>query len=273
MITVLCIAVCAAALISALVFGSSAVLCIIVALAAAALWVLRRFIFKNSKIMNAAVPVIGIALLVVCLFIPTRATDYGFDDYSKTYSDYFDAMTDEDDEEAEEIRGKIAEKYGETDAVRYLEALRALHKGDVEGANEILRSFENIRTINYYSLRELLIGAQAEKDEDITGRLRSLYEEALGYNPEWVYALKNLGIIYFDDNKYEKADYYLTKAYVCDGGEDGEIAYYLGASMYEQGRIDQAFEMFEAAADAGVNDEIGGYIAWYCSQALMEGDE
>ena len=247
-------------------FGSSTLFCVLLAVAAAALFIFDLFLFKNSKIKKTVVSILSIALAVICVMIPSKAQSYGSDDYWDKVEDYMNAVLDENSKEAEKLYAEIAVNYGQTDDIRYFKGLSLLPKKDMEGLYEILESFDNKTTCNYYMLKEKYIGLKYLDDIHVGGyEFKDLYKEAVKYNPGWGYALKNLGVIYLDESQYEEACYYLTKAFLASKESDGENAYYIGVAMFEQGLYDEAFKMFEKAYNLGVSEEIQGYIATYCS--------
>ena len=70
------------------------------------------------------------------------------------------------------------------------------------------------------------------------------------------------GAFLFEKKEYDKAAYYLQRAYLLND-ENPDTLYYLGALSYERGDITTAINCFNASVDYGASDEILSGIAWY----------
>lgn len=263
----LCAAVCLAGLCSALLLGGSTLLSLLAVLAAAGIAVLRLYLFKNNKIVKLVTPVASVALLVLCLFIPSRATAFGSADYSARLAAYEQAVFDEDGKKADALYRELTDIYGETDEMRYLRVMDALAKDEPGEARKLLDEFDDRRSVLYYSAAEPYTAVAYPEGEEGEAALRQLYKYAAGDNPEWFYAVRRAGIAYLTDGELEQAAYWLTRAYTETAGTDGEVCFFLGEALYGQGMTEQAMALFDEALDAGVDGQIKDEIADYRQEA------
>ena len=270
MVTILCIFVCAAALLSALVFGGDVGLSLLAAGIAAGLAVLDRLLGRKLAWAKALGVLLGVGLLVFCFYIPSRTADYGYEDYLQKTEDYMGALLREDGEEAEALRQEIAEKYGESDDLRYLAANAAIAAGDLDRAEHFAYSFTDRHSKAYYLLwEEIILDRDMDNDAKLS-RLRDLYVNAARDNPEWVYALQCAGGMLFDEGKYSQAAYYLVNALTYAEAADAETLYFLGACLMEQSEYQKGLYYFRLSADAGAGPELLKSIAWYAKKAGIE---
>ena len=238
-------------------FGNSMALSILLAIVASATFVFDAFLFKKSKIKKCVVTLASIALVALCFVIPPKKQTFGSDNYWDSVGEYVDALSEKENKKAD---------------VKYYKGVSCIAEADLEGAKTALSSFTNQTSYKYYLLKENVITLEhQENDEYFIYELENMYKEAVRNNPDWEYALKKAGVFYLDDSEYGEACYYLTKAWTVSGEEDGEAAYYLGVAMFEQGLYEEAFNLFEKAYNAGVSEEMEGYIATYCS--FVNGEE
>ena len=270
MVTVLCAFVCAAALLSALAFGGDTALSLLAAGAAVGIALLDFFLGRKKAWARCVLAVLGAGLLCFCFYIPTRASDYGYEDYLAKSADYMGALVREDAQGAEALRAEIVEKYGDSDDLRFLAANAALAAEDLEEAARITDSFQDQHSKICYVLREQLLllremDAGTKKDQ-----LLELYLNAAADNPGWVYVLQNAGGMLFDRGRYAEASYYLLNALACGDGTDPVTLYYMGACLMEQGEYQKGLYYFRQAVDAGAEDEIIRGIAWYAEKAGIE---
>ncbi len=254
------------AVLAAFLFGCDMVMCLLAAAIAAAICLCRLFVFKKSKLMDFLGGVLSIGLVAFCTTVPAAHTSYGYYDYLDMAERYTDAVLEDDTDKAEELRAGIAEKYRETDDMRYITGLAMIARGDVSGASGVLNSFDDRKSEMYYSLGESVIAAECDNAEDFSSRVMSLYREAAEMYPEWSYVLKRLGGLYYDRGEYEKACYYLLCAYKYAPEPDGETLYFLGASLMEEGQYEQGLAVLEQAREYDVSAEIESGIRYYTGQ-------
>ena len=225
MIAVICFTVCVGAVLSALLFQGSWIFCIAAAVVSLAMLVVQCFLFKNSRLKGILMPMLTAALLIGCMFIPSRAADYGYFDHMKQLESLTSYLENEKSDKAAEKRTEIEEKYGEDDSLRYALAVDAIFKGNISDAETIVDSFSSRESAVYYLLWEEIIAAKYASNEELVKNLEPLYIEAADKYPEWEYMNKNAGCFLFDEREYAKACYYLTNAYVYADEPDGEVMY------------------------------------------------
>ena len=273
MVTVLCGFVIAAALLSVLAFGGNVALSLLAAATAAGVAVFDWLLGRRKAWARVLAAVLGLALLGFCFYIPSAVSDYGYSDYLGMTEDYGNALLRRDEgagEAAEALRAEIVDKYGDSDDLRYLEAVAALSKGELGEAERRVNSFEDKHSTVYYLLREDLL-VYGDYDESARqDRLRELYLQAAADNPGWVYALQRAGGMLFDQGKYAQAAYYLTNALACAEIADPETLYFLGAALMEQGEYQKGAYYFQQAVDAGADEALLSGIAWYAKKAGIE---
>ena len=71
-------------------------------------------------------------------------------------------------------------------------------------------------------------------------------EKAISLNPEYAQAYRNLGILHYEHNEYEKAIPLLKKALKLPGGDPFDLLYGLGHSYWELGDPERATVYFLA---------------------------
>ena len=270
MTAVLLLVICICCIIAAVSFQCSFVLCIIGAAASALMFAVHMFLFKNSRLKKVLMPILCFVLLCFCMLIPISPTKYGYYDYAKLLEGFANAQLSDKSDRSQEKLDEITTRYGETDDLRYILALKALERSKLDEAESIADSFSDKSSENYYTIKEKIIIAKHEFSDDLGKMLIDLYEDAVENNPEWTHALKSLGALLMDDEQYEKATYYLLKAYETAEDPDGELSYYLGVALIEQGKFSEGFSLFEQAMDIGVDEDIQSNIAWYIQQARRE---
>lgn len=271
MLALLFIIIFAAAVISAVFFQCSLIMCVIAAASAALLFAVEVFLFKGAAFKRVVMPIGAAALICLCLMIPNRPTHYGYYDHAKMFAAYADAVNSGKAEKAETRKNEMVEKYGEDDGVRFVMAADAISKGNIGTAEQIVNSFSDKKSQEYYILQEEIITAKYVTADDLRDNLCPLYIEAADTFPEWTYVSKNAGGMLFDSGEYNKSAYYLTRALISSEEDDPMIYYYLGASLCEQGYYDKGLTMLDKALELGVDDEFKGYISWYAHQSGMEG--
>lgn len=273
MINVMLILIVFFAAVSAFLFHTSMFWTIAAAAAAIVLLALKK-LFRKSKLVSGILSLGGIAVLAACILIPQRTEVYGFYDYAAKYEKLKEALESGDTAKANSYRKEISKTYGDTDAVLYLNAVSAFAQKDYETAQELADRFEDRHSKYYYLTRELLLMKEyGERRDEDPWYLRDLYQEAAEWNPDWIYAQKCAGGMLFDNKEYEKAAYYLTRAYDNMSEADPEILYYLGAVMYEMKHPEKAWPLFLEALEAGADETTVGNIAWYYESAGMEVQE
>ena len=251
-------------------FQCSMLLCIIGFTASAALLAVQVFLFKESKLKRILMPIFCFVLLCFCMLIPIQPTGCGYYNYSGLLEDFANAQLSDKTDRSQEKLDEITQRYGETDDLKYIMALKAFDRNALDEAEKIADSFTDNRSENYYTIKERVIATKHEFSDDLADMLIDLYEDAAEDNPDWTHALKSLGAVLMDEEKYEKATYYLLKAYETSEEPDGETAYYLGVALIEQGKFSEGFSLFEEAMDIGVDEDIQANIAWYIQQATGE---
>ncbi len=261
----------AMSILSLVFFGGAAVLSIIAALIAAGLFVVQVFLFKESKIKERLMPAAAVLLLLFCLFIPSRATSYGYYDHLKLFGDYTKLVDGGKSEKAAKKLTELTEKYSEDDELRYMLALDQLNNGNVSGAEETAASFSNKHSVIYYLLMENVISEKYVSSNELSEQLLALFTEAADYYPEWSYAAKTAGGLLFEKGEYERACYYLTNAFSYSEKEDADICFYLGASLCEQGLYEKALPLFNEAIRIGVDEDKQAAIKWYLDKSGWEG--
>lgn len=276
MTVVICIAVIIAALLSMTFFHCNAFFCLVAAAAAAVICVLK-FLFKKFKLIGAVLSLSAFVLVICCCYIPSAKTSYGFYDYTAKYGAYLKALDTAKDEKIEKAYTELSEKYGETDEMRYMEALKYIAKGETEEAESVAGSFENKSDMKYFLLRESLVAAKysgrEDADEDYIRELRYVYESALDVYPDWFYPNKKMGIILFRNSEFAKADFYLTKAIAYAPEPDGEMYFFLGASLAERGLYEKSYECFDKALNYELDEKYEKNIAAYLQKSGWEASE
>lgn len=257
-------------LLGLLLFGCSPLLCIIGMAAAAALFVFDMFLFKQAKFKKIVTSILAFALCALCLIIPISPTGYGWYDYSGMLESFGSAELSDKGDKAQKKLEQLKERYGETDDTLYVLALKAIERSAPDEAEAFANSFSDKTSENYYTVMEMVISTKHEFSDDLTDQLIELYEDAAEDNPDWQHANKSLGMLLLDKKEYEKATYYLLKSYEQAQEPDGELAYYLGVALMEQGRATEGLALFDQAVDLGVDDSSLADIAWYVEQAVSD---
>ncbi|MBR6101151.1 MAG: hypothetical protein IKH78_03425 [Ruminococcus sp.] len=268
MTAVLDIAIFVFAVFAALLFGCPAGWCLLTALGAAVIFAVSVFILKNSRAVRAAAAVLSLGLLVLCLMIPSAASDYGHRDYAALTDEYISDLDKGEGKQAEKIRKEIVKKYGETDDVIYSEALKACGQGDLDTAEELASRLSSKKSADYFLLRETIVASRYAESEALPDRLLEVYKEAADQDPHFVYMNKQAGILYFCRGDYERANYYLLNAVTYDEGDaDPEALMYLGGALTELGFNQKALNILEMARCSDPSDEIMANILWYAEKA------
>lgn len=166
---------------------------------------------------------------------------------------------------------KLEKKYGENDTTIMLHAYLEALDGNMEEAYALMDSCKDKTTIEYYSKMETILLIDLEMDSDSRNlKLYKLYLEAADNQPYWEREQLMAGAFLFEKKEYDKAAYYLQRAYLLND-ENPDTLYYLGALSYERGDITTAINCFNASVDYGASDEILSGIAWYVDR--MGGEE
>ena len=174
-------------------------------------------------------------------------------------------------DQAAAARQTLEEKYGLNDDIRFLEGAAAVVQKDVNKAEEYANGFSDKSSIAYFSLCAETIRLRYPDMGDFRQALRKLYENAITYHPTWSEAQKQLGILMFYDKEYDAARYHLIIAAQNKDEKDGEILYYMGASLVEQGENEKGLMLLSEAYGYETDETIKKAIVWYANQAGLEG--
>ena len=268
MAAILCIIMFICCLLGLLLFHCSPLLCIIGTAASAILFTFDLFLFKEAKFKRILTPILTCVLIALCLFIPISPTGYGYYDYLNMLENFGNAELSDKSDKAQKKLDELTERYGETDDVLYVLALKAIERSAPDEAESLAGKFSDKTTENYYTVMEQAIAKKHEYSEDLGDQLITLFEKAVNDNPNWKHANESLGMLLLDKKEYEKATYYLLKAYELSEKPDGKLSYYLGVALIEQGKNSEALALFEQATSIGVDDECLADIAWYVDQII-----
>ncbi len=267
MIAVLCAVIFVISLISLIFFNCSILFSIISAVVSATLFVVEVFMFKGSKLKNIIVYLVLAIGLCICIYAPTRPTQYGSLDQTKMYQQYFDAATQNKSDKANKLYAEFVEKYGENDDVRYIQACSAIEKGNLGEAEEITESFSNKASPFYLMAKEAIILKKYASSEARTEALLPLYINASDNNIDWEYPARHAGGLLFDKGEYAKACYYLSRALTYSEEDDPYLYYYMGAALCEQDLYDKGLPMLDRAYQLGIDESMNGYIAYYVQRS------
>ena len=270
MTAIICIVIFVCSLLALLIFGCSVFLCIIALAASAALFAADTFLFKEAKLKRILMPVLTGVLIVFCLFIPVSPTGYGYYDYLDLLKSYSEAEAADKTDKANKRLAELTERYGETDDSLYVRALMAVERGAPDEAEELAGRFSDKTTEKYFTVMEKTLVKKHEFSDDITDLLIDLYEKEAECIPDSIHANETLGMLLLDKKEYEKATYYLLKAYESYEEPNGQISYYLGVALIEQEQYSEGFELFRQAIDLGVDDESLADISYYIEQASAD---
>ncbi len=273
MAAVLYLTVFVTGLLSAFLFQGSKPLSLAASAAALVLFIADRWLLKNRKGMKRLCGVLGVVLVCCCICIPSAPTDFGLMDYRKQYKAYAKLVDKNKHEAAEEVRAEIRSKYGETDDVRFMAAAEALICGETDAAKSLADSFSDKTAYLYFMLYEDIIQQKYEDTETRADELRKLYVRAAKLHPEWGYVQKNAGVMLFLHEDYDQARYYLLSAMQNTDEPDGEILYYLGASLVEQGEYEKGMSLLGEALDYDLSETMKDNIYVYGIKAGWGKDE
>lgn len=247
------------ALLGIFVFQCKVIPCIIIAAAAAGLLFLKLTLFRKAGKLAGC---LSIVLLCACLFVPQRATEYGSLNYSELCGEMAAADSRGKLEKGETIRNELEEKYGNTEYVLFLTAMEAIEREEYREADGLANFMYDHDAPYYCFIKEITI-PQLKDGEIGTYELINMYKRAADVNPTWAHPARQVGILYLDQKEYDEAAYYLAKAYENTEEKDGQLCYFLGAALFEQGKTGEGLYMMDEALKLGVDETIQGYIAWY----------
>ncbi len=270
MTAIICIAFFICCILGLLMFGCTPFLCIIGAAASAAIFAFDVLLFKEAKFKKLLTPVLVCALSVLCLLIPISPTGYGYYDYRDLLESFGSAAVSDKSDKTQKKLDELSGRYGETDDTLYILALKALERSAPDEAQEIAGRFSDKTSEEYYTVMEQAITQKHEFSDDLVQLLTELYEAEVHDAPNRLHANKSLGMLLLDSKEYEKATYYLLKAYELSEEPSGELSYFLGVALMEQGKESEALPLFEQAVELGVDEEYLSDIAWYAEQISSE---
>jgi len=209
----------------------------------------------NSVILGIVACVAGIILYCT----PAVAVKTPIDGYYNAIVE-IESRIMEEDLDAEDDLEDLEGEYGKNDSTKGLHAVCCIMRGDRDKAYEYIEDFENKKSIQYYARMELFY--QSDLSRDTTSDIYALYDQMVQDCPQWEYAQRMAGISQVERGNYTGADYFLTAALELEP-EDIMALYYLGVSAYQQGRYEECNEYFLRAIDAGAEDEMLSWMAWY----------
>ena len=228
----------------------------------------RKFIPK--KVLNI-ISTVGLAVLLVFTIRVGMTTDEGgLVEYNEKFHLAVECLTNGEYSQASSYLEDIKEEYGESDGTHVLSAIYFLTFGDTEAAMREYHQIQNKKDRVSYALLERIYLEDRTKDH--IQELYQLYLAAAEDHTNWAYMQFWAGVTQFELKKYNAANYYLLHAYNLDT-QNPSILYYLGAVAYAKRDYEAAKEYFNDAVDAGANETICSYIAWYLEQMEFETTE
>lgn len=267
MTTVICILLILAALGGIFVLQCEILPCLIVAAAAVVILFLQKAVFRKKQLIPLLLCTV---VLAGSLRISIRPTAYGYLNYLESVDEYAALLSKDKTEKVETLQKEIEEKYGNTKGMTFAQAAEAIENGDYETADELAWDFYGEDRALYCLIREQTIPRLTEDKEEARNELARLYSEASDIDPEWEYAAYMAGAVYMDQKEYDRAAYYLARAYESTSEADPGLCYLFGAALIEQGRTTQGELLMLEALSKGADEETQSYIAWYL-QRLEKG--
>ncbi len=265
MLMIIYVLILLAALAELFVFGGSIIPTLAVILLCVTFLGLKLFVKqKMPKNLMFCFTVLGIVLLIVFgVKVGIRGSEGGILQYSDRLQQATEYLAEGQYDKAAQELESMEEEFGTADGTYILSAIRCLEKGDVLKAKEAYNQIENKKQKVSYALLEQIY--MQDYSEDSTQNLYRLYIEAANEHPTWSYMQLWAGVTQFEQGNHKGAEYYLLAAYNLDDSNPTTL-YYLGAVKYAQNEWEEAKEFFNASVEAGANDTLCSYIAWYLQE-------
>lgn len=219
---------------------------------------------ESSKInFSKLMPILKIScflLLVLIAFlsviIPGKATFRSFWKQSVKIQLVDDSTEDTDKEIAE----ALDDMYDLTDLTNYTGLFYNIESDQYEHAIKRLGNIKNKNTLEYYLLYESVLLNHAkeelteEEKNELAESLKNFYQDAADRFPDQVHFLDMAGMYATVGEEYNKATYYLEKAYTMQP-DNAMVNYHFGELCYQLGMTLECINYFNRAYDLGISDD------------------
>lgn len=155
-------------------------------------------------------------------------------------------------QQAMDLYSSVLEETPDNAELLYARALLAEKLGRLELTEQDLRRVLELEPDHAHALNALGY-TLADRTERYSEALIYI-EKALALKPEDPAILDSMGWVHYRLGNLEQAERYLRRA--LEQVQDGEIAAHLGEVLWQQGRRDEAREVWEAAREAGSDNPV-----------------